>query len=118
MPSGVFDWTTMPVKTTRTGERRDVFDGPTVTCTNLECHVTTIGAGLAPHAAHRHPDEELIIVKEGALEVTIGDRVHPPAGPGSIIFFASNDEHGLRNAGDSPATYYVVRIVTERMPKG
>lgn len=117
LSSAVYDWASLPVITTKTGERRNFFDGPTATCTNLECHATTIGGGLAPHAAHRHSDEEIIIVKDGSLEVTIEGRVHPPVGRGSIVFFASNDEHGLRNAGTTPATYYVVRVVTERTPK-
>jgi len=117
LPSGVFAWTEMSVVPTKTGERRAVFDGPSVTCRRLECHVSTIGPGLAAHAPHRHPDEELIIVKEGSVEVTIKG-VASTVGRGSIIFIASGDEHGLRNAGSTPATYYVVRIVTDRTPSG
>jgi quercetin dioxygenase-like cupin family protein len=116
LPSSVFDWEKLTVKTTQTGERRDLFDSPTVTCANLEAHVTTLKPGIAPHAAHRHPDEELIIVKEGLIEVTINGATER-AGPGSIFFFGSNDEHGLKNVGTTAATYYVVRIVTEATPK-
>lgn len=29
---------------------------------------------------------------------------------------ASYAEHGLRNAGTTPATYYVVRVVTDKTP--
>jgi len=39
------------------------------------------------------------------------------AGPGSICFFSSNDLHGMRNAGDSRATYYVIRMVTRATPQ-
>ncbi|MBI4625813.1 MAG: cupin domain-containing protein [Verrucomicrobia bacterium] len=114
--SNVFDWERLTVKATKTGERRDVLNSPTVTCTNLECHVTTLNPGLAPHAAHRHPDEELVIVKEGMMEVTING-VTQRAGPGSIFFFASNDEHGMKNVGSTRATYHVVRIVTAATPR-
>lgn len=113
--SATHDWTKLAVKPTRTGERRDVFDSPTTTMANFECHVTTIRGGETPHAPHRHADEELMIVKEGQLDVTINGRTER-AGPGSIIFCGSNDEHGWRNAGDTPATYYVIRMVTERTP--
>lgn len=115
LPSAVFDWDRLAARPTRTGERRDMFDGPSVTCANLECHVTTLRPGEAAHAAHHHPDEELIVVREGTLEATIAGTPHA-VGRGGIVFIASGDEHGLRNAGDSAATYYVVRIVTERTP--
>jgi quercetin dioxygenase-like cupin family protein len=78
--------------------------------------VTTLHPGLAAHAARRHPDEEIIMIKEGALDVTINGAT-TRAGTGSVIFFASNDEHGLKNADDSPATYYVIRVFSAATPK-
>jgi len=39
------------------------------------------------------------------------------AGAGSIIFQASNDLHGLRNAGQTPATYYVIKWYSPGMLK-
>lgn len=114
--SSVFDWEKLAATATKTGERRGICHGPTVTLRNLEAHVTTLRPGEAPHASHRHPDEELIVVKEGLMEATINGRVQR-AGPGSVFFFASNDEHGLRNVGSSSATYHVVRMVTAATPK-
>jgi quercetin dioxygenase-like cupin family protein len=116
LPSTVFDWEKLAVKTTRTGARREVMNSPTVTCANLECHITTLNAGEAPHAAHRHPDEEIVVIKEGVMEVTING-VTQRGGPGSIFFFGSNDEHGMKNVGGTTATYHVVRIVTAATPK-
>jgi len=114
--STVFDWAQLAVKPTKAGERRDVADSPTTTLASFECHVTTIKPGEAPHAPHHHPDEEIVFVKEGTLEVSLpGGRT--TAGPGAIILAASNDEHGWRNAGPTAATYYVMRIVTDATPK-
>lgn len=110
LASGVFDWSKLEAKPTKIGARRDVFDAPTPTLGALECHITTVNPGESPHAAHRHPDEELLIVKEGTVDVTING-VTRQAGPGSVVFFASNDLHGLRNNGSVPATYYVLRVV-------
>jgi quercetin dioxygenase-like cupin family protein len=114
--SGVFDWNKIEAKPTKVGARRDFFDAPTATLANLECHVTTLKPGEAPHAGHRHPDEEVMIVKEGTLEVMVNGATQQ-AGPGSILFFAANDLHGLRNAGPTPATYYVLRVVAHDLPR-
>ncbi|MEO6569809.1 MAG: cupin domain-containing protein [Opitutaceae bacterium] len=114
--SGVFDWEKMKPVATATGERRGVFEGSTVTFENLELHVTTLNPGQTPHAAHRHPDEEIIIIKEGALEVSINGKTER-ANAGSVLLYASNDLHGMRNASDKPTTYYVIRAITTATPK-
>jgi len=116
MPSSVFDWNAVEAKPTKTGARRDFFDAPTTTLDRFECHVTTINPGEAPHAPHQHPEEELIIVKEGTIEA-MQNGVIKRAGPGSLIFEASNDLHGLRNVGTTPATYHVIKWVTPATPK-
>jgi mannose-6-phosphate isomerase-like protein (cupin superfamily) len=108
MISAVFEWAKLEAKPTPVGERREIFDAPTATLDRLRCHATTVRVGEASHPPHRHPEEELIFVKEGTLEVTIEGRVEK-AGPGSVIFYASNELHGMRNGGDVPATYYVLR---------
>jgi quercetin dioxygenase-like cupin family protein len=113
--SRVFEWAQLAAKATKTGERRDVVDSPTLTMAKFECHVTTLNAHEAPHAPHHHPDEEIVLVKEGALDVTINGTT-TRAVAGSIIFASSNEEHGWRNAVGVPATYYVMRIVTDQTP--
>jgi quercetin dioxygenase-like cupin family protein len=108
LASGVFAWSSLPVEKTASGERRAVFDGVTATVDRLETHVTSIDVGKASHAAHRHPDEELVYVREGVIEAKING-VAQKAPAGSVIFFASNDLHGMRNAGETPASYFVLR---------
>jgi quercetin dioxygenase-like cupin family protein len=115
-PSGVFDWDKLPVQVTKTGERRQVLQGSTVTMDSLSCHVTTVNVGEASHAAHRHPDDEIILVKEGTVEFTINGE-SKRAGVGSVVLFGSNDLHGMRNVGDTRAMYYVIRMVTAATPK-
>lgn len=116
LQSAVYDWNTLVATKTARGERRQVLDSPTATLAKVECHVTTLNIGETPHAAHRHADEELIIVKDGEIEATV-DGVVTRGGPGSIFFFASNSMHGMRNVGGTLATYYVFRVVTEQTPK-
>ena len=115
MGSMVFDWTKLDVAKTANGERRGIVDQPTATMTRFESHVTTLEGGRVPHAAHRHPDEEIVIIKEGTLEVTINGKTQQ-AGQGSMFFFASNELHGMKNIGTARATYYVIRVVTAATP--
>jgi quercetin dioxygenase-like cupin family protein len=68
-----------------------------------------------PHPAHHHGEEEIVLIKDGQLDVTISGRTQT-AGAGSIVLLASNDEHGWRNSGMTAATYYVLRLRTERTP--
>lgn len=114
--SQVFDWEKLEVIPTAKGARRDILDSPTVTTRNIECHVTTLNNGETPHPPHRHSDEEVIVVKEGTVEAFINGAT-TSGGPGSVFFFASNDNHGLRNVGEESATYFVFRILTEETPE-
>jgi len=107
MKSQVFDWEKLAVKTTPNGQRRDVLDGRTATLNQLECHVTSLLPGRAAHAPHRHPWEEIILVKEGTLEVNLNGELSR-VGPGSVLFYAPNDLHGVRNVGDTLASYHVL----------
>jgi XRE family transcriptional regulator, regulator of sulfur utilization len=107
LKSQVFDWSAVTPKEVAYGSTRQFFRAPTVTLAELEMHVTTLNAGQTSHAPHQHANEELIIIKEGTLE-TLSLGVWKRVGPGSIIFNASNDLHGVKNVGTVPAVYHVV----------
>jgi quercetin dioxygenase-like cupin family protein len=106
--STVFDWNRLKPETTKVGAVRRVVQVPTATLDELEIHITTLNPGQTSHAPHKHPDEELIIVKDGTVESLVNGEQHR-VGAGSIIFQASNQMHGIRNVGDGPATYHVIR---------
>lgn len=116
LKSAVFDWSKLAVVTRPTGESRQILRGSTCTMDSLSCHATSVNGGLAAHGAHRHPDDEIVVVKEGLMEATIEGVAQRPAGAGSLFFFASNELHGMRNAGDTRATYYVIRMITSATP--
>jgi mannose-6-phosphate isomerase-like protein (cupin superfamily) len=114
--AAVFNWAGLKAEPTPTGSRRECFDARTATLDRLECHVTTLNPGEAPHAAHRHPAEEVIIVKAGVLEAMqngVTNRVET----GGVIFQASNELHGLRNPGTNQAVYYVIEIYPHDLAK-
>ena len=105
--SQVFDWKDMVAKPNTTGEVRTVVRAPTVTLDELEIHITTLKPGLASHAPHQHPNEEMLIVRDGTVEALVNGQLKR-VGPGSIIFQASNTLHNIKNVGDVPATYHVI----------
>jgi XRE family transcriptional regulator, regulator of sulfur utilization len=116
MQSALFDWTAITAKQTDVGAVRQFFRAPTATLDELECHVTTLKPGATSHAPHKHPNEELVIVKEGTVEALVNGEMKR-GGPGSVIFNASNQLHGIRNVGDSPATYHVINWSSPGMKK-
>jgi quercetin dioxygenase-like cupin family protein len=108
MGSTIFDWNSMTSQPTKTGMVRRVVQKPTATLDELEIHITTLNAGESPHAPHKHPDEELIVIKEGTVESLVNGQTQR-VGPGSIIFQAANQLHSIKNVGDGPATYHVIK---------
>ena len=116
MTSTAVDWNSMTARTTNVGEVRQVFRNPTLTLEELECHITTVKPHMASHAPHQHPNEEMVVIREGTVEVLVnGD--WKKVSPGSVVFFSSNQLHGLRNVGDTPATYHVINFKTAATPK-
>jgi quercetin dioxygenase-like cupin family protein len=116
MLSSMFDWNAIPAKQTNVGAVRSFFKAPTTTLDELELHVTTLNPGKTSHPPHQHPNEELVIIKEGTVEVLVNGE-WKTAGPGSVIFNASNQLHGIRNAGTVPATYHVINWSSPGMLK-
>lgn len=116
LSSTIYDWKDVRAESTKTGEKRQFLQASTRTLDELELHVTTLNPGAAPHPPHQHPDEELIIIKEGMVESTVNGNTKR-VGPGSVIFQASNQLHGIKNVGTTKAVYHVIKWKTEKTPK-
>ncbi|GAB4021635.1 cupin domain-containing protein [Spirosoma koreense] len=106
--ANVYRWAEASVTRKAGVEQRTLLEGSTTDFRHLKVHATTLPAHQAPHPAHRHDDEELILIKEGALTVTIEGRTKT-LGAGSVALMLPGDVHGFENKGDVPATYYVMR---------
>jgi len=114
--STVWAWTPEDAKPNAWGAARQVIRAPTPTLDELEIHISTLQPGKASHPPHQHPNEELIIVREGTLD-TSQNGVIRRADTGAIIFHSSNDWHNVTNVGSTPATYYVINWKSERGSK-
>jgi mannose-6-phosphate isomerase-like protein (cupin superfamily) len=88
---------------------RSILDGTTHSNDHLEVHETTLAPGREPHPPHRHAHEELFLIRQGTLAVTINGKT-TVIDPGGAAFVHSGELHGVRNPGPRPAQYFVVAI--------
>jgi len=109
LPSGIFSYDQLTVQKNSTTEIRQMLTGPTHSGYRIDLHETALAAGQMPHAPHKHVHEELLMIREGTLEVTMGGKT-TRVGPGSSVYIASNEEHGWKNVGTTPAKYFVMAL--------
>ncbi len=107
--TAMYPFDELPVRTSDTAAIRSVMKGKLATGESLEIHETTLAPGGAPHPPHRHPHSEMWLIREGTVEINVNN-TSTRLGPGSVGFVRSNDEHGIKNVGETPATYFVVAI--------
>src|SRR5690242_12621700 len=109
LPSKTFRFEDLPVRNSGRNRMRAVLEGATYAGVPIELHITELAPGEMPHPPHHHAHEEMILILEGTVEVTILDH-HAALGPGSSAFVASNEQHGWRNVGNSAARYFVFAL--------
>jgi len=100
-------WEEIQAKVPAGGRASQVFRDPTATLDELELHVTFLPAGQSSHPPHSHPNEEIIIIREGTVEALVGGQTRQ-LGPGAVIFQASNQPHAIKNVGKTTAVYHVI----------
>jgi mannose-6-phosphate isomerase-like protein (cupin superfamily) len=109
LSSATYPFSELPVNNANGAAIRPVLKGKLATGESLEVHETTLPPGGMPHPAHHHVHSEMWLIREGTVELTINGTTHV-IGPGSVGFVHSNDEHGIKNVGTVPATYFVVAM--------
>ena len=107
--SAAFPFADLTPKTTGAATGRRITKGKTPTGEQVEVHETVLAPGGMPHPPHHHAHSEFWLIREGQVEITISGTPHQ-LGPGSAAFAASNDEHGIKNIGSEPASYFVVAV--------
>jgi len=108
--SKVYNWSDLAAVKDENRIRRQVLTGSTMTLASFTVHASTLEPGLMPHASHTHADEEeLIIISEGTLKVTIEDKSRV-LGAGSIAYIMPGEEHGWENTGTVPSIYYILKF--------
>lgn len=109
LSSATFAFENMPVQNSDHAEVRKIIKGKLATGEHIEAHETTLPPNGFPHPPHHHVHSEMWLIREGTVELTINGTSHR-LGAGGVGFVHSNEEHGIKNVGTGPATYYVVAI--------
>ena len=111
-PSLAFPFEDQPVRTNGDGKSRQILNGTTHSGFLVDLHATEMPPGGAPHPAHRHVHEEMFFVRSGTMEVNIEGRA-TRLGPGGVAYIKSNELHGVHNAGEATAHYFVLAWGTD-----
>ncbi len=90
-------------------ESWQVFRGETHDRFEVACHITRLAPGVMSHPPHKHTNEEVLFMHEGTVEITIAGNT-TRLGPGSVAYIHSDEMHGTKNVGDTPAMYFILEL--------
>ena len=105
LPDTIMDPTRAKITREKFGDLRIYFEGPTDQLKSMTAGSLLLKPGMTPHAPHRHPEEEFMVVTQGTGEISIGGQVTKVAS-GSMMYCAGNKLHGIVNTGKSPLLFY------------
>jgi mannose-6-phosphate isomerase-like protein (cupin superfamily) len=115
MPSKVATWKDASSHRGSWGEMRTYFRGETFGTENAFAAVAVVEPGQAVHRAHRHAEEEYLIINEGAGVWQLGDKTFD-ARKGDMLYVEPWIYHGLTNTGDKPLVFTVVKFSSKGVP--
>ncbi len=113
--SKVYSWKQAPVIKHAGYEERRILGGTTRDFTDFSLHAITLFANQPRQPAQKLDEEALIIIKEGELTVTLGNKMKT-LGPGSVVLIMPGDLHRFENKTTRPLTYYMMRYTSNEMP--
>jgi mannose-6-phosphate isomerase-like protein (cupin superfamily) len=80
---------------------KQFLDGRTLKMSAVKPHEAT-------HAPHRHTEDEFFFVLEGTAEFFLNGKTRT-AGPYTSFYCPPNEEHGIRNIGNTVLKYLVIK---------
>ena len=108
--SKVYKWSDAQVIKRPKGEARPILEGTTPHFKLFKVHATTVNPkSRMRDSEYTQENEELLIVKEGVLTVTVEGKTKELK-PGGIALIMSGDKRSVVNTTDTPVTYYVFQL--------
>ena len=104
-----FKYDELAVTTNGQNRQRRMFTAKTHTGFKIESHQSDIAPGEVNHPPHQHLREEMMLIREGVMELTIAGKPYR-LGPGDVGVIGSNELHNAKNVGTTRATYFIVNI--------
>jgi quercetin dioxygenase-like cupin family protein len=87
------------------GDLRVYYRGSTEQLEIMEAGSLELKPGMTPHPPHQHPEEEIMVITEGAGEISLNGKVSK-CGPGAMMFCAAEHSHGIVNTGKTTLTFF------------
>ena len=109
LKSGIVSFDDAKAQQADWGEMRRYFTGETTGTKNVLTAVAIIKPGKAVHRAHRHAEEEYLILAEGSGTWSLNGKEFP-AKRGDILYAEPWVFHGLTNTGTEQLIFVVVRF--------
>ncbi len=106
--SKVVRWEDAPSHTADWGEMRRYFTGESFGTRKVLVATAVVKPGKSVHRAHRHAEEEYLVVAEGSGTWSLDGREFP-ATRGDVLYVEPWVYHGLTNTGDEPLIFLVLR---------
>jgi len=91
-----------------------VFCGAAGGVQELECHVSVLDPNCCPHAPHAHPEEELLLLLSGEVELILpgnsamGEK-KMRLESGQFVYYPAGFSHSLRTTSESSANYLMFK---------
>ena len=105
LPNRVIQPTQAKVSHEPFGDLAVYAEGPTSQLKSMTAGSLRLKPGMSPHPPHRHEEEEIMVITEGAGEISVEGKV-TKVGPGAMMYCAGNHLHGIVNTGKEPLLFY------------
>lgn len=111
---GVYCWADRPLKVSDVRESGIFLEGTSPHFDYVKIHATTQNPGAKPGQPHINKDmEELIIVKEGTMKVTIEGQ-SKIIGAGGVVLIMPQQMQSIENIGNSKLSYYAMKYKSKK----